>query len=198
MRFGKTFATYQLAKRMGWKKVLVLTFKPAVVHAWSEDLTRHIDFEGWQFITRRKLTYEQANKKKPIICFGSFQDFLQLAAGGDQAAERVGARDQMGLRDSGRIPLRRMAGERQGTVWGGRQRRSGRGSDQIEASLTSRSCRSRRGTTCICRARPSGRWHRASSSKSRFTTGPTVTNSGPSETGRDRGRTRMWRCRDWS
>ena len=26
MRFGKTFASYQLAKKMGWKKVLVLTF----------------------------------------------------------------------------------------------------------------------------------------------------------------------------
>jgi len=83
MRFGKTFAAYQLAKTMGWKKVLVLTFKPAVVHAWSEDLNRHIDFEGWQFITRDgELTYEQANKKKPIVCFGSFQDFLQRTAGG--------------------------------------------------------------------------------------------------------------------
>ena len=28
MRFGKTFTTYQLARRMGWKRVLVLTFKP--------------------------------------------------------------------------------------------------------------------------------------------------------------------------
>lgn len=30
MRFGKTFTTYQLARRMGWRRVLVLTFKPAV------------------------------------------------------------------------------------------------------------------------------------------------------------------------
>ena len=83
MRFGKTFAAYQLAKRMGWKKVLVLTFKPAVVHAWAEDLQRHIDFEGWQFITRDgELTYEHANKKKPIVCFGSFQDFLQRTTSG--------------------------------------------------------------------------------------------------------------------
>jgi hypothetical protein len=83
MRFGKTFAAYQLAKTMGWKKILVLTFKPAVVHAWSEDLLRHIDFEGWQFITRDgELTYEQANKKKPIVCFGSFQDFLQRTPNG--------------------------------------------------------------------------------------------------------------------
>ncbi len=78
MRFGKTFASYQLAKKMGWKNVLVMTFKPAVVHAWAEDLQQHKDFEGWQFITRDgDLTYEQADKKRPIVCFGSFQDFLQ-------------------------------------------------------------------------------------------------------------------------
>ena len=83
MRFGKTFAAYQLAKTMGWKKVLVLTFKPVVVHAWSEDLQRHIDFENWQFITRDgELTYQQADKQKPIVCFGSFQDFLQRTASG--------------------------------------------------------------------------------------------------------------------
>jgi UDP-N-acetylglucosamine transferase subunit ALG13 len=83
MRFGKTFAAYQLARRMGWKKVLVLTFKPAVVHAWAEDLQRHIDFEGWQFITRNgSLAYEQADPKRPIVCFGSFQDFLQRTASG--------------------------------------------------------------------------------------------------------------------
>ena len=51
MRFGKTFAAYQLAKRMGWRKVLVLTFKPAVQSAWEEDLKDHVDFKGWQFIS---------------------------------------------------------------------------------------------------------------------------------------------------
>jgi hypothetical protein len=34
MRFGKTFATYQLAKKLGAKRVLILTFKPAVEDAW--------------------------------------------------------------------------------------------------------------------------------------------------------------------
>ncbi|MEZ6069491.1 MAG: GIY-YIG nuclease family protein [Pirellulales bacterium] len=78
MRFGKTFAAYQLALRMGWTKVLVMTFKPAVVHAWAEDLQQHQDFEGWQFISRgTELTYEDADPKRPIVCFGSFQDFLQ-------------------------------------------------------------------------------------------------------------------------
>ncbi len=76
MRFGKTFAAYQLAKRMGWKKILVLTFKPAVQSAWEEDLRRHVDFQGWQFIKPGGLTYEEADKTKPIVCFGSFQDYL--------------------------------------------------------------------------------------------------------------------------
>ncbi len=76
MRFGKTFAAYQLAKRMGWKKVLVLTFKPAVQSAWEEDLKTHIDFKGWQFISPGGLSYDEADKTKPIVCFGSFQDYL--------------------------------------------------------------------------------------------------------------------------
>lgn len=84
MRFGKTFAAYQLAKRMGMKRVLILTFKPAVQTAWREDLMTHIDFEGWQFITRptdphgptNDEQYRKADKNRPIVCFGSFQDFL--------------------------------------------------------------------------------------------------------------------------
>ena len=84
MRFGKTFATYQLAKRMDFKKVLILTFKPAVQTAWHDDLMTHVDFEGWQFISRPKTVgepnideqYRQADLTRPIVCFGSFQDFL--------------------------------------------------------------------------------------------------------------------------
>jgi len=76
MRFGKTFASYQLAKKMGWTKILVLTFKPAVESAWDEDLMTHVDFEGWQFISRNGLNFESADPKRPIVCFGSFQDYL--------------------------------------------------------------------------------------------------------------------------
>jgi hypothetical protein len=76
MRFGKTFAAYQLARKMGWRKVLVLTFKPAAQSAWEEDLVRHVDFKDWQFISPGGPSYEKANKKKPFVCFGSFQDYL--------------------------------------------------------------------------------------------------------------------------
>ena len=76
MRFGKTFAAYQIAKKMRWCKVLVLTFKPAVQCAWEADLKQHVDFKGWQFIKPGGLTYEEADKKKRLVCFGSFQDYL--------------------------------------------------------------------------------------------------------------------------
>lgn len=85
MRFGKTFAAYQLAKKMGFKRVLVLTFKPAVESAWRDDLLSHVDFEGWQFVSNKDAhnnninidqTYAKCDKKKPIVVFGSFQDLL--------------------------------------------------------------------------------------------------------------------------
>jgi len=76
MRFGKTFAAYQLGLKMGLKKVLVLTFKPAVQNAWEDDLKCHVDFKGWQFIKPGGLTAEEADWKKPVVCFGSFQDYL--------------------------------------------------------------------------------------------------------------------------
>jgi hypothetical protein len=77
MRFGKTFTTYQLAKRMGAKRLLVLTFKPAVEDAWKTDLETHADFDGWQYYSRNvDKNPLDANKSKPLVYFGSFQDLL--------------------------------------------------------------------------------------------------------------------------
>ncbi|MGO5467517.1 GIY-YIG nuclease family protein [Holdemanella porci] len=77
MRFGKTFTAYELAKTMKMKKILVLTFKPAVEASWEEDLNSHVDFDGWQFYHKDSLiSPEQLDPNRPIVCFGSFQDFL--------------------------------------------------------------------------------------------------------------------------
>lgn len=75
MRFGKTFTSYELARKMGWKRILVLTYKPAVQDAWSEDLNNHINFEGWQFVNHDS-NFEDVNEKKPFVWFASFQDIL--------------------------------------------------------------------------------------------------------------------------
>lgn len=77
MRFGKTFSAYQLAKKLKCKKILVVTFKPAVEDAWQTDLENHVDFEGWQYLSRAAggdpTKIENSN---PFIYFGSFQDLL--------------------------------------------------------------------------------------------------------------------------
>lgn len=76
-RFGKTFTTYQLAKRMGAKRVLVVTFKPAVQDAWHEDLASHVDFEGWQYLSAKTLDEgSEVKVDQPLVYFGSFQDLL--------------------------------------------------------------------------------------------------------------------------
>jgi hypothetical protein len=77
MRFGKTFTTYQLAKTMGARRVLVVTFKPAVADAWQTDLESHVDFDGWEYHSRLVDTdHGAADPDTPLVYFGSFQDLL--------------------------------------------------------------------------------------------------------------------------
>jgi hypothetical protein len=77
MRFGKTFTTYQLAKKLRAKRVLVVTFKPAVEDAWQTDLESHQDFDGWQYLSRNSgRNPNQIDGSKPVVYFGSFQDLL--------------------------------------------------------------------------------------------------------------------------
>jgi len=84
MRFGKTFTTYQLAKKLKAKRVLVLTFKPAVEDAWQSDLESHVDFDGWQYLSKSSGgDPTQINARKPVVYFGSFQDLLGRDAAGN-------------------------------------------------------------------------------------------------------------------
>ena len=77
MRFGKTFTAYQLALRMKWKHVLVLTFKPAVKTAWKEDLLTHKDFKGWTFVEKQEnREFNHVDLSQRFVCFASFQDVL--------------------------------------------------------------------------------------------------------------------------
>jgi hypothetical protein len=91
MRFGKTFTAYQLAKKLNAKRVLVVTFKPAVEDAWQTDLEFHVDFEGWQYLSRKSENDPtQIDKDKPVVFFGSFQDLL----GRDKATGAIKARNE--------------------------------------------------------------------------------------------------------
>ena len=77
MRFGKTFASYHLAKKLDAKRVLVVTFKPAVEDAWQTDLESHVDFTGWQYFSKTTGGDPSTAKRNvPLVYFGSFQDLL--------------------------------------------------------------------------------------------------------------------------
>lgn len=82
MRFGKTFTTYQLAREMAWKRVLVLTYKPAVRNSWRDDLASHVDFREWVFADREN-PLADSDTDAPVVWFASFQDLLGSDADGD-------------------------------------------------------------------------------------------------------------------
>lgn len=81
-RFGKTLASYDLAKRLKADKVLIVTNRPAIANSWFDDFEMFID--GFVFISetsslkdRASLTRDQhiATKSiKPLITFLSLQD----------------------------------------------------------------------------------------------------------------------------
>lgn len=81
MRYGKTHTTYQLAREMGWTRVLVLTYKPAVRNSWQHDLATHVDFTGWEFGHRDAPA--DPDTKSPLVWFASFQDLLGKTSDGD-------------------------------------------------------------------------------------------------------------------
>jgi type II restriction enzyme len=81
-RFGKTLASYDLAKRLKASKVLIVTNRPAIANSWFDDYEMFVD--GYSFISttdslkeRKAITREDHLAKKPIkpqITFLSLQD----------------------------------------------------------------------------------------------------------------------------
>ncbi len=81
-RFGKTLASYDLAKCLDASKVLIVTNRPAIANSWFDDFNTFID--GYYFISetsslfnRATITRQQyfdAGADKPQITFLSLQD----------------------------------------------------------------------------------------------------------------------------
>jgi hypothetical protein len=85
MRFGKTYAAYKLAEEMGWTRILVLTYKPAVQDAWESDLKNHEDFSDWGFIGNRDLFRGDTVPEK-TVWMSSYQALFSRNADGDAPA----------------------------------------------------------------------------------------------------------------
>lgn len=77
MRFGKTFAAYQLAREIDAKRVLVVTFKPAVEDAWQSDLESHVDFHDWHYMSKNAGgDPSKIERSSSLVYFCSLQDLL--------------------------------------------------------------------------------------------------------------------------
>lgn len=81
-RFGKTLATYDLAKQISAKKILIVTNRPAIANSWFDDFEVFVD--SYHFISetsslaeRKSISRDQYNSfvdKKPFFAFLSLQD----------------------------------------------------------------------------------------------------------------------------
>lgn len=80
MRFGKTFAACMLAKRAGAKRILILTYFPAVDDGWGTLLDDHQEFVGWKYSKNGELMPSEGEVK---VSFASFQMLEHKTAGKD-------------------------------------------------------------------------------------------------------------------
>ncbi len=92
MRFGKCFTGIHIAKTLGARKILIVTYKPEVMAEWIGAINDHIDFEGWTGIRARKNeenindphlpdSGELSKTTKPFVLCVSLQD-LHINADG--------------------------------------------------------------------------------------------------------------------
>ena len=82
-RFGKTLTTYDFAKKLGARSVLIVTNRPAIANSWFDDFEKFID--GYYFVStadslreRKTLSRDDFNRipelDKKQITFLSLQD----------------------------------------------------------------------------------------------------------------------------
>lgn len=86
-RFGKTLTTYDLARKLDVRKVLIVTNRPAIANSWFDDFAKFI---AWQtdfafvstsdslkdrpVITHDEFVHQRATGKKRMLAFISLQD----------------------------------------------------------------------------------------------------------------------------
>lgn len=88
MRFGKTLSTYDLIKKSGYQKVLVMTHRPVVSDSWFEDFDKSemakLSYEFGSKGSKEKSLEKLLESQKPFIYFASIQDL--------RGAEKVGGK----------------------------------------------------------------------------------------------------------
>lgn len=80
-RFGKTLSSYDLIRRMGLKKVLIVTNRPSIANSWAEDFYKFI---GW----RNELVFVSENDAvkdvKGVMSRKQYLDYIGSFAEGEE------------------------------------------------------------------------------------------------------------------
>lgn len=88
MRFGKSFTTYKYCEDHNLKRILILTFIPAVESSWREDL-RHIK-KNYRYFTDdnlRRSNFVLSFIQDPYVLFLSLQNYLGKEKNADVKAK---------------------------------------------------------------------------------------------------------------
>ena len=86
-RFGKTLAAYDLVRRMGLSKILIVTNRPSIANSWTEDFKKFIEWRGeFSFVSdtdalsgkpgvlsRQEFISRMSSEDKGMIAFESLQ-----------------------------------------------------------------------------------------------------------------------------
>ncbi|SDY38596.1 Superfamily II DNA or RNA helicase [Ruminococcaceae bacterium YAD3003] len=79
-RFGKTLATYDLAKRLGAKNVLIVTNRPAIANSWFDDYKQFIGrgSNGYFFVSGT----DSLKDKSEVLSFSEYEDTVKARGKG--------------------------------------------------------------------------------------------------------------------
>ncbi len=90
MRFGKSYTTYKYCEEIDAKKILILTFIPAVESSWKDDLS-HIATEYKYFtdFNLKKSDFDLKSHDEPFVVFLSLQNYLGKDSGSNEVKEKI-------------------------------------------------------------------------------------------------------------
>ena len=73
MRFGKTLCAIEVAHRLGYRRTLVLTHRPAVRQEWFDSIEK-LQLEGWTYGSRTTSAMSEDERKRRGASFAELEE----------------------------------------------------------------------------------------------------------------------------
>ena len=73
MRFGQTLCAIAVARRLGYRRTLVLTHRPAVRQEWFDSIEK-LQLEGWTYGSRTTSAMSEDERKRRGASFAELED----------------------------------------------------------------------------------------------------------------------------